>query len=413
MRERAFSMKIKKSTLVYGLLIIIFSLKRFWGSNLPWFVQPVIAILAIFIAHTYSVNSTCQINYRKHIYLAVAPIVCILGYSLIIWMADPDIYSTVVSNGVSSSVYLVLAILMAAAVYRVLGERIIDFTFKCFVISYCLGSILGLFLKCGFTEGFRYLFTLNSEVSSAGYIMEVHDITFAFGIFFIYYLFFDYEDRNRLRKIILCSLMIIWGLKRIEIAALIIVSIVFVVFIKRNVIFEGLRFISTIVALVVSYVYVFFIHSSKLIELATMYGIDFSGRLDTYSYIASNYSKFSLFFWGKGIGFLDEEISRLQDLGLKMGDHLIISTHSDILRMYVSLGFIGFGIWMWYLLSYRTKKIESYYGLNNAKLYYLCTIYYFVLFLTDNTYSYQVTLLAFIVVLLGSLKSEEDIAMKT
>ena len=133
------------------------------------------------------------------------------------------------------------------------------------------------------------------------------------------------------------------------------------------------------------------IHNSKLEILANRYNINFMGRLLTYSYVTNQYSSFSLFFPGIGFGQIDEILVDLVNQDFKINYIPVISLHSDILRMYIGLGFIVFGFWIVYQCYIRTNMINKYFGLKSAQIYMGLTVYIFILYLTDNTYSYPIT----------------------
>ena len=130
-----------------------------------------------------------------------------------------------------------------------------------------------------------------------------------------------------------------------------------------------------------------FIHNSKLEILASQYNINFMGRLLTYNYVTEQYSNFSLFFPGIGFGHIDEILVDLVEQNFRINYVPVISLHSDILRMYIGVGFIVFGLWIIYQCYIRTNMINKHFGLKSAQIYMCLTLYIFILYLTDNTYS--------------------------
>ena len=100
-----------------------------------------------------------------------------------------------------------------------------------------------------------------------------------------------------------------------------------------------------------------------------------------YEYICSN-AKFSLFFTGLGRGSV-MALMRQQYDGY-------IYVHSDILKMYVEIGFLFFIIYLAYYFIGLTKYIEKTHGLNCSIAYFICITFTFVLYLTDNTESYYI-----------------------
>ena len=232
------------------------------------------------------------------------------------------------------------------------------------------------------------------------------------GICLLYYLFIDKrKDRVKKNNLIKCILMIFWGLKRIEIAAIILCFIFFKIIIsKLNIKISSAM--ATIIILVVSYSYVMFIHNSSLIQLASEYNINFMGRLPTYEYVANTYSKFTPKFLGIGFGYIDEILDELVKINFKIDYIPIISLHSDILRMYIGIGFLGFGIWIIYQCYIKTKLLYKHVNLNCAKSYLVFTVYLFILYLTDNTYSYPITFTLYFLCTLCASYEKNDIGEK-
>ena len=64
--------------------------------------------------------------------------------------------------------------------------------------------------------------------------------------------------------------------------------------------------------------------------------------------------------------------------------------HSDILKMYVEIGFPLFIIWLYYYFIYITHYIRSKFGMQQSMGYFVCITFTFVLYLTDNTESYYI-----------------------
>ena len=156
-----------------------------------------------------------------------------------------------------------------------------------------------------------YLLTSYSTNYDLLYLTEVNDLTFGIGFCMLYYLFFDTRDKKHKKTyIILCFLLIFWGLKRIEIFALILCYL-FYKFILRKFSLSKASIIATISVLIVSYAYVMFIHNNELISLADKYDINFMGRLTTYQFVAEEYSEFSPLYLGIGFGYIDEILDDL------------------------------------------------------------------------------------------------------
>lgn len=328
--------------------------------------------------------------------LASAPQVAIIVYSLLLWVFKWDIPEFgVIANLFTSNIYIIISILFAAALYCQFGKKGMGLFLKCAFISYFVGSILSILVKFGLKNTIICLLTSVPPVFKMGFIMEVNDLTFAVGVIFLYYQFFAEEEEGRVAKLIVSALLIFWGLKRIEIAALVVCCIAYKLFIQNDTSRRPVKIVGCSI-LAVCYLYIIAVHSGALEKIAQAFNINFMGRLSTYSFAVNNYSDLSLFFPGIGYGYIDEILVQLESIGAKYGPNNIpiISLHSDILRMYIGLGFIGFGAWIYYQVFTRTKLMKKSFPAKTTSFYLLLTIYSFILFLTDNTYSYPVTCFA-------------------
>lgn len=403
-------MRLSFQHIFNSLLIVLFCTTRFWGINLPWYVNVIVRFfIIVFLILGNKLKISFSKEVKKIIKLTIFPIILIIIYSCVIWLLGTGFpANNVVRNLFTSNLYLIIDVFFGSLLYEKYKERTIDLFVKCGFVSYILGSIVPLLFNYSF-EGILYLLTSHSTNDKLLYLTEVNDLTFGMGFCLLYYIFFD-DRKNKVKKnyIIKCILMIFWGLKRIEIAAIIICYLFFKFFVSKiNV--KKSALISTISILVVSYLYIMFIHNSTLIGLAEKYNINFMGRLKTYIFVASNYSEFSIKFLGIGFGNIDEILESLVSRNFKIDYIPVISLHSDILRMYIGIGFIAFGLWLIYQNYIKTIIIDKEISVNCAKAYLIFTIYLFILYLTDNTYSYPITFSLYIICTLCSIKYKDNL----
>ena len=137
----------------------------------------------------------------------------------------------VVRNLFTSNIYIIISYVFASVLYYLYGKKSLDICFKCGVVSYLLGSIVALIVKFP-KESILYLLTASSDDTSLLWLTEVNDLTFAFGIIFLYYLF-QYKNKTQIKSLFVCGLMIFWGLKRIEIVAIIVCFVFFKIFVNK------------------------------------------------------------------------------------------------------------------------------------------------------------------------------------
>lgn len=406
---------VKKNESIYFFLMIMYYTNYFWGNSISYVLNQVAALMWILYYFTIYKRRDDSYYQRRmigklQIRWAILPYIVIDVYSVILWICRGQLSTdfSVFTRMISSTIYLILACLIALFAFRVFGKRAIDIAFCSAVVSYLMGSVLGILIKCGPITTAKYLCTLNAGGTRAGYIMEVHDITFAFGLYAIYYLLFENKNEKLHKlKIVLSFLMVYWGLKRIEIAAIIVCLIIYFLCTKNNNYFAYKSKFIAMITLLTSYIFIFLVHNNKIVDLAAKYGIDFSGRLSTWSYMVK-YSSFSPTFMGLGYQYVDKTIEGLRAKGVKTGSALIISgLHSDTLKMYMELGFVVFAIWIIYMLFTRTNLIRRKIGVSYANVYLILSCYMFILYLTDNVYAYYSPLMTFLLICMSYTPSEE------
>lgn len=66
----------------------------------------------------------------------------------------------------------------------------------------------------------------------------------------------------------------------------------------------------------------------------------------------------------------------------------IKALHNDLLKMYIEIGFVGFGLWTAWWLVRKPNILMKKYGIEKAFICLLFIVFSFVLYTTDNTESY-------------------------
>lgn len=148
----------------------------------------------------------------------------------------------------------------------------------------------------------------------------------------------------------------------------------------------------------VSLIYVFLASSGLLSILAEKYNVNFMGRLYTYEFM-TRYFEFKPTFMGHGLSYVDKLIEELRTRGtLYKGWMLLSGMHSDTLKKYIELGFIGFIVWTIYVIKIKTIKFKNEFSDKVAAIYLMFTVYSFVLYLTDNVFEYYIFTLIYVII---------------
>ena len=309
--------------------------------------------------------------------------------SMYIWITDLSKAASISRAG-QKILFQTITIIYSVFMCYMFEDRAIDYLF----ISMCTtntGIILLEMPKYGIKESIASVVTCILTFGNAeGFMraLEIHDITFLFGQFLIYYLLFApkgsaSEKRMRRRGVILSLFFIILGLKRSILPAVLLVYIY--VKLLRAAGKPGKLITATGIGLFLfSYLYLYLTRSGILTAFLESLGIDMMGR-DLLWILPNEYYTLSP-FW-KGLGF--EGVTDLVNTWYAEG--LINRTyplHNDILKIFIELGALGFTLWAGinYILypSYWMSKHDTETGL----LYMAVLSYMTATYLTDNTAFY-------------------------
>ena len=394
------SLKIRKSQIPYFVSGIIIFTNRFNGTNINYNIKYIVAGLWMlyYMAIVASTKNRAKKNekfeqVREHYNLMITPFIIFGIYSILLWMFRDNVTLGNYTRLFSTILYLVFAWGYASCGFYLFGKKSIDILFCAGVTSYTLGSIIPLIINYGTREISLYLISaVTGANTSASYIMEVHDLTFAMGLFFLYYVFVECNrEKNHVKKIFLSFALIVLGLKRIEIFALAVAIASYWVVLRKGKTMKGRSIFFFLLFSIISIGYVYLIWSGVLDILATKFGIDFMGRLDYYSY-ARKFYDFSPLFMGNGYTYFSRYWGNLYTSGFRIGGYgVAASIHSDILVMFIEIGFVGMLAWIFYCFKFKTGRLSRCNGIAVGEYYLLATIYMFILYLTDNTSTYFLT----------------------
>jgi hypothetical protein len=309
--------------------------------------------------------------------------------SMYIWITDFSEASSISRAG-QKILFQTITIVYAVFMCYLLEDRAVNFLF----FSMCAANTAIILLEApnyGIRESISSVVTCIVTFGTAeGFVraLEIHDITFLFGQFFIYYAMFAPNrsaSEKRLRRcgMILSVFFLLIGLKRSALPAVLLVCI----YVKLLRISKKPRkfIIATGIGLFLFfYVYLYLTRSGILVAFLESLGIDMMGR-DVLWSLPNDYYELSP-FW-KGLGF--EGVTDLVNMWYKEGlINRAYPLHNDILKIFIELGALGFTLWagVSYILypAYWMKRHDTETGL----LYTAVLCYMTVTYLTDNTAFY-------------------------
>ena len=218
--------------------------------------------------------------------------------------------------------------------------------------------------------------------------LEIHDITFLFGQFLVYYMMFapkTTKGEKRLRRcgVILSVFFMLVGLKRSALPAALLVCL----YVKLIRLFRKPRKLilaTGIVLFLFFYLYLYLTRSGILVSFLESLGIDMMGR-DVLWSLPNDYYRLSPAWKGLGFEAVTDLVNQWHQEGLINRAYPL---HNDILKIFIELGALGFTLWSGinYILypAYWMTKHDTETGL----LYMAILSYMTVTYLTDNTAFY-------------------------
>ena len=312
--------------------------------------------------------------------------------SLFIWIIELQSFSYIL-KGVSKISYQLLNIAIVFSAVYMFEEKAAKYTFIGIAAANFVIIALGA-VQTGIGGAITDLinnitsFGDNSVITNSKFIraIEIHDISFTMGVFFIYFLFFNPGEKYRYVYAGIALFLFFAGLKRIAFVSLFIGG-AFALFIKLFSAKRQRRILMITAVLIVAfcYFYIIVIQNGSFTRFLTEHDIELNGREKIYDYIA-NYYEVKPTYLGKGYEFCVQLLKSMK--GTKEQVVNITAVHNDILKMYVEMGFWGFLFWILAYYVFQTHWYISRCGEKVAVCFVTISLYMLITYMTDNTMFY-------------------------
>lgn len=318
-------------------------------------------------------------------------------WSALLWVINFS-DSSIISRGVEKMLFQTIAVLVAIAAVYVFGARTIDYFAIGIYIANGSIAIMEMPNYGGPAASIESMFNLIisfGEGSGYALAMEIHEVTFLFGMFMVYYLVFaprETEAQRRMNRIqiIFSILFLFTGFKRALIFMVPVVAAAAWFIRKRK---RPFRWIMAIgVFWVVFYsLYLYVVYTGAAKQAAAQFGIDMMGR-DYIWDIAKRYYTLSPLYMGQGFGVVDNYIvAQMFEQGLVNKAYPL---HNDILKVYIEFGFPGFLIWSGAQYIAFPILFRKFFDTDTAVLYMSVLTLMSTTYMTDNTAFYFWCMLA-------------------
>ena len=351
-----------------------------------------IALGVIVCAFFYFLVDADILNFKKAMSYFPVYMLLIAVYTVIsmyIWVSDFSKFSSISRAG-QKILFQIITIIYAICMCYLFEDRAIDYLF----FSMCAANA-GIMLleipKYGIAESISSVVTCIVTFGEAeGFVraLEIHDITFLFGQFFIYYMMFAPKEtkENRIKRRLcvgLCLFFMLVGLKRSTLPAVMMMC----VYVKmvRMLPRPRIWMMATGIALFLFfYLYLYLVRTGILVAFLESLGVDMMGRNTLWS-LPNSYYELSPFWKGRGFEGVSDLVAMWVEAGILSKSFPL---HNDILKLFIELGALGFTLWSGinYILypAYWINRHDMETGL----LYVSILCYMTVTYLTDNTALY-------------------------
>ena len=339
-----------------------------------------------FLVEADFANLKKAISYFPMYLLLIAVYVLV---SMYIWLTDLSKMS-LISRGVQKILFQTITIIYAVCMCYLFETKAINYLFSSMCITNAAIMLLEM-PKYGIAESVKsVVICIVTFGEASGFVraLEIHDITFLFGQFFIYYMMFApketrTEKRTRYLCIALCIFFMLVGLKRstLPAVALMCIYIKIIRMIKHK---QGFILATGIGLFLFFYLYLYLVRTGFMISFLESLGVDMMGR-DSLWTLVNDYYELSPFWKGRGFEGVSDLVTMWVNTGVLSKS---LPLHNDVLKVFVELGAIGFTLWagVQYIVYpiYWMRRHDTETGL----LYMAILAYMTVTYLTDNTAFY-------------------------
>ena len=346
---------------------------------------PGVALLCFLVRADFAHMRRCMAFLAMYLLYIVA----LMVWTLAIWTHNLTELPSIV-RGMSKLLYQGFGIAYAIGFVYLCRERAIDCFFAGMVITNALIALLEI-PGYGLAASLRSVITCILTFGDAqGYVraLEIHDVTFLFGQFFVYYAALAprgnaKERRACLIKAVTAMFFMLLGLKRTAIPGAMLWAVYAAFVLRRR---HPLRVVmATSVAMIAFFwAYLIAIRMGLFSAAMKLLGIDSMGR-DYIWGLASPYYSLSPAFTGRGFEAVDAIVSQWYHEGILNHPYPF---HNDILKVYVELGFGGFCLWLAVQYLAYPAFFSRMSGERAALVYFSLLGYMSVTYLTDNTAFY-------------------------
>ena len=393
--EKHFSEKMLLNIILFFTLVSsLFMTQSYFGTDNYGKLYNLHVLVFLVLFTLISVKSRGCLKFSRlewYLYeMVTVPYLIMLFISpfLVVWSGSMSLLESVKSASRPT-----LMILSAIMIYHYYGRNAVDVLFYAACLNYSI-YIIEFIRNFGIKGFLNYIVITNTQSK----VLEVHELTFIFGLFIVYYMWMSEQNHAKVRlaiSIVFCFL----GFKRILAFALMIVFLLYII-LKSGVMSEQ-KFVRFFPKFLFSFCILWILISSGdiLSEISKVLNFSLMGR-DRLARLLEGKYTISPFYVGKGIGYVHRVLT---DYAASITWYTTTGFHNDILKYYIELGAILCVVLYLNITCWNTKRLMMQASVRAAMLYlFLMTLTLFG-WATDNLSTYPNYLVAFHVILFDLL----------
>ena len=391
--------KIEWYVYILTLVIMLFSTQYYFGTDSYSRVYRLNTVCIVFFLFFSLLANNFKFKYHRSIIFSYSVVLLPYAYQCICSLVFFVLYKKVTfRNLIHYNLQPILICIMAIVVNITFSRKALKGILIAATVNYCV-YICVCIVKFG-----PFSLLEAGTGTSASKLLEVHELTFIFGLCIVYLFLTDYFIKKRIKRkwIFILLVFCLLGFKRILILGMIISVITYYVFKRCKK--PTLLIVISLILIAISLLWVFICSSWDLLTgLSLQYNIDLSGR----NWIYSNfypYYEYSVSYMGAGIGYVQQLIAQMSTMVMR--GHTI-GLHNEYMRLYIELGFVPYVIYFALLVPVFVFAIYKKINMQTAVLYFSLWLVTLICIATDNLLTYPNYMLTFNVLIITSISNEK------
>ena len=374
---------------------MLFSTQNYFGTESYSRVYRLNTVCIVFFLFFSLLANNFKFKYHRSELFAYGIVLIPYIYQCICSFVFFELYKKVTfRNLLHYNLQPLLVCVMAIVAYMTFSRKALKGILIAAAINYCVYVVV-----CMAKYGPFSLFEAGTN-TGASKLLEVHELTFIFGLSIVYLILSDYFKKKKINRcwLLLLTVFCLLGFKRILLLAMILAVALYWIFkrFKR----PTLIIIFSLVLISISLIWVYICSSWTILTgLSLQYNIDLSGR----NWIYSNfypYYEYSVSYLGAGIGYVQQLIGEMSTMVIRGHS---IGLHNEYLRLYIEFGFAPYIVYFVLLIPFCVFIIYKKVNIQTAVLYFSLWLLTLICIATDNLLAYPNYMLTFNILLITSI----------